>query len=229
MLSVTGWEVLPRDGIETIILGSYTKAGEVFALDIKILDVQSKELLRSASSRGYGISSILTNQIDELSENIFRELHLPKMTDETTTPISEVTTTSIEAYHYYIRGKEEYEKRNIERSRQFLEKAVKLDTTFASAYSHLGIVYNTLANQKAGKEAFQKAKYYSHKATEKERLYIEAECAAFLENDIEKRSNLKLKIIKKYPQEKRAHLSLAYYYYSRRKLYDQALERYCSV
>lgn len=66
-----GFEICQLDGIETFVLGSYTKAGEVFALDIKVLDVKSKELMQSASSHGQGISSILTNHIDELSDNIF--------------------------------------------------------------------------------------------------------------------------------------------------------------
>lgn len=224
-----GFDICESDGIETIILGSYTKAGEVFALDIKMLDVRSKELLQSTRTSGYGISSILTSQIDDLSHNILLKLGVSEEMEKSIRPLSEVTTTSMEAYNYFIRGREEWEKRNIESSRQFFERAVKLDTTFATAYSYLAKAHYTLSNPKAGKEVLLKAKNYSDKATEKEKLYIEVTSAIFLENNSEKRFDLDRKIIKKYPQEKRAHLDLAYYRYARRKLYAQALDRFKKV
>jgi serine/threonine protein kinase/tetratricopeptide (TPR) repeat protein len=223
-----GFEICRMDGIETIVLGSYTKAGDVFALDIKVLDVKTKELLQSASSHGQGISSILTNQIDELSDDIFRELGVSEKISEPKRPISQVTTNSMEAYNYFIRGREEFERRNGENARQFLEKAVRIDTTFATAYSYLAIEYYVLDNRKAGVEAMQKARHYSDKATEKERLYIAAR-SAMLENNQDKRYDLERKLTEKYPQEKRAHLDLAYHCYARRKLYPQALERFKKV
>ena len=219
-----GFDICQMDGIETIVLGSFTKAGEVFALDIKMLDVKSKELLKSTRTHGRGISSILTNQIDELSINIYQELGFSDQNGKSIRPLSEVTTSSMEAYNYFIRGRDEFDKRNIENSRQFLEKAVRLDTTFATAYSYLAKAYYTLGNPKAGSIALQKAKNYSEKATEKERLYIQVVSAIFLENNSEKRFDLEQKIIEKYPQEKRAYLDLAYYYYTRKKMYTQALE-----
>ena len=223
-----GFEICRMDGIETIVLGSYTKAGDVFALDIKVLDVKTKELLQSASSHGQGISSILTNQIDELSDDIFRELGVSEKISEPKRPISQVTTNSMEAYNYFIRGREEFERRNGENARQFIEKAVRIDTTFATAYSYLAIEYYVLDNRKAGVEAMQKARHYSDKATEKERLYIAAR-SAMLENNQEKRYDLERKLTEKYPQEKRAHLDLAYHCYAQRKLYPQALERFKKV
>ena len=65
-----GFEPTPAEGIETIVLGSYIKAGETFATDVKVLDVGTKKLLRSAGSKGEGVSSIINNQIDELTREI---------------------------------------------------------------------------------------------------------------------------------------------------------------
>ncbi len=67
-----GFELCRLEGVESIILGSFVKAGDVFATDVKVLDVQSKRLLKSASSKGEGVGSILQNQIDELSQAISR-------------------------------------------------------------------------------------------------------------------------------------------------------------
>ncbi|UCF64700.1 MAG: protein kinase, partial [bacterium] len=221
--SELGFELCQMDGIETIILGSYTRAGDVFALDIKMLDVQSKELLQSASSQGHGVSSILTQQIDELSQAIFNELGISEQTTETIRPISEVTASSIEAYNFFIRGREEWEKRNIERARQFFERAIHLDSTFASAYFYLAKSHSWLGNFKSRNAAILKAKNYSNKATEKERLYIEAGIAGYLENNPENRIYLLQKIIAKYPQEKYAYFELAQLYQFKGRSYSLVL------
>ncbi len=65
-----GFEVCRLEGVEAIVLGSFVKAGDIFATDVKVLDEQSKRLLKSASSKGEGVGSILQNQIDELSKAI---------------------------------------------------------------------------------------------------------------------------------------------------------------
>ncbi|MGB6866585.1 MAG: serine/threonine-protein kinase, partial [Candidatus Aminicenantaceae bacterium] len=65
-----GFELCRREGVEAIVLGSFIKAGEMFATDVKVLDVETKSLLKSASSKGEGVSSILKTQIDELSRDI---------------------------------------------------------------------------------------------------------------------------------------------------------------
>jgi TolB-like protein len=69
-----GFELCEKDGIDAIVLGSFVKAGNMFATDVKVLDVHSKQLLKSASARGEGVESILKSQIDQtfLSEGSCR-------------------------------------------------------------------------------------------------------------------------------------------------------------
>jgi len=43
------------DGIEAIILGTFTKGGNTFATDAKVLDVRSKQIIKTAGSRGEGV------------------------------------------------------------------------------------------------------------------------------------------------------------------------------
>jgi serine/threonine protein kinase len=47
-----GFELCRREGVESIVLGSFIKAGDMFATDVKVLDVDTKKLLNSASSKG---------------------------------------------------------------------------------------------------------------------------------------------------------------------------------
>jgi tetratricopeptide (TPR) repeat protein len=93
------------------------------------------------------------------------------------------------------------------------------------AYYDLARIYFWLQNTKAGEETLQKAQRYINRTTEKEKLYIEAGFAEFIGSDSEKRFNRLHQITEKYPQEKRAHLDLAWFYFNRKKLYTQAIER----
>jgi tetratricopeptide (TPR) repeat protein len=62
---------------------------------------------------------------------------------------------------------------------------------------------------RASGEALEKAMTLAQKATDKERLYIEADHAAFIEKDEPKSIRLLNQLIDKYPKEKRAHFALA--------------------
>jgi TolB-like protein len=47
-----GFRLCRMEGIETIVRGSFVKMGNMYATDVKVLDVESKGLLKSAGSRG---------------------------------------------------------------------------------------------------------------------------------------------------------------------------------
>jgi serine/threonine protein kinase/Tfp pilus assembly protein PilF len=211
-----GFEVCRKSGIDALVLGSYIKAGETFATDVKVLNVASKQILKTASSKGDGVSSVLKTQIDEISRTISRGLGPVAAKIEISQPkIAELTTTSMEAYNYFLRGRDDYEKFHYADARRFLEKAVSLDPTFAVAYLYLGQAIGQLLDAKAQTEAYEKAKTYSNKASEKERLYIESYYAGAVERNPEKRLRLLLELTKKYPQEKDAHYELGFFYQSR--------------
>jgi len=208
-----GFELCRLEGVESIILGTFVKAGDIFATDVKVLDVQSKRLLKSASSKGEGVGSILQNQIDELSQAISKSVGISeKVLGGTKMRISDITTPSMEVYNYFLRGRDEYEKGYYADARRFLEKAVELDSTFAVAYLYLARVYANFRNIKKEERAYEKAKAFSEKATNKERLYIEAAFARRIEDNQEKRFQILKQMAKKYPGEKRVHTSLGSYY-----------------
>ena len=209
-----GFEFCRREGIEAIVLGSFVKAGEMFATDVKVLESGTKKLLKSAGARGEGVGSILKSQIDELSRNISRGIGLSERKIAATAPakIIDLTTNSMDAYNYFLRGRDDYEKFFYQDAQKFLKKAVELDPTFAVAYLYLAKADGNLLEYKARDEAQEAAKKYSQKATEKERLYIEAAYASVIERNPEKRFRILSDLVKKYPEEKYAHFELGLYY-----------------
>ncbi len=221
-----GFELCQREGIQAIVLGSFIKAGDMFATNVKVLNTENKRIIKSTSSRGEGVDSILRTQIDDLSREILRGVGISGQKIETNNnQISDFTTDSMEAYSNFLKGREDLDKLYDEEARQSLEKAVILDPEFAYAYLLLGRAYSSLRLTKARNEAFEKAKTYSEKATEKERLYIEAVYARIIERDPEKRFQILKQMAEEYPKEKRVHQELGSYYHGK-KLYDQAIEKF---
>ncbi|HDZ26459.1 MAG TPA: serine/threonine protein kinase, partial [Candidatus Aminicenantes bacterium] len=183
-----GFKLCRMEGVESIILGSFIKAENMFATDIKVLDVETKKLLKSASSKGMGVDSILKTQIDELSKEITEGIGLARERIEPVkAPIIDATTSSMEAYKYFLQGTDMIRKFYFEDAIGFLEKAVELDPDFATAYGYLAGSYSWIGNIGARDEAIKKAKALSQKTTDKERLFIEARYAGFIERDREKR------------------------------------------
>jgi len=220
-----GFEVCRREGIEAVVVGFFSKAGETFVSDVKVLDAGTREVLKSASARGEGVNSILRSQIDEISRAVSRGIGRPALKVELALPkIVDLTTNSMEAYHYFLRGRDDVDNLMAPDAKKFLEKAIALDPTFAVAYLYLSRAEFQLLDWKLRDEALKKAKEYAAKATEKERLFIEAQYAATIENDPAKRRRLLVELTGKYPSEKFAYYELGLHDYSTERYTEAAQE-----
>jgi serine/threonine protein kinase/Tfp pilus assembly protein PilF len=219
-----GFQLCRMEGIDAIVLGFFTKAGDMFATDVKVLDVNTKSLLKTASSKGEGDGSILRSQIDELSAEISRGIGISERKIKASqVPITEVTTSSIEAYEYFIRGRTEFDKFQYDKSRQSLEKAIEIDPNSAMAYSQLSLVYDGLGDTKARNEAIQKAKLHADRATDREKLLIDAAYTIYVENDLDGWGSMIEVYTQKYPKEKRGHYWMGLYFYVNEK-FDKSIE-----
>jgi tetratricopeptide (TPR) repeat protein len=224
-----GFELCQKDGVEVIVLGLVSKSGNTFVTDAKVLAVDTKKLLGTANSRGDSPDSIFKNQIDELSRQIAKNVGLSERRIEAAKmEVREVTTSSAEAYTHYLKGREALTNFDWVEARKSLEKAVELDPTFAAAYFNLAQADYMLANAREGTEAVKKAREFSQKATELERLLIEAQYASAVENDREKRLRILKEAADKYPKDKDVHTLLAMAY-SGRGMREQSIEEYNKV
>jgi tetratricopeptide (TPR) repeat protein/tRNA A-37 threonylcarbamoyl transferase component Bud32 len=221
-----GFDLCKMDGVNAIVLGSFAKAGNIFVTNAQVLDVGTKNLLGTASSKGEGPDSLLNTQIDELSRQIAKSIGLSDLKIEAAKmKVQDVTTSSTEAYNYYLKGSEQIIDFDWDGARQSLEKAVELDPTFASAYSSLSYAYYMLNNSRESNEALKKAWDFSQKATEKERLLIEADYAGAIEKNPQKSLQILKETAEKYPKDKEVHSLLALYY-SIRGMHEQSVEEY---
>jgi serine/threonine protein kinase/tetratricopeptide (TPR) repeat protein len=222
----TGFEICRSQGIENIVLGSFTKAGDVFATDAKVLDVRTKKLLKSATSKGESIASIINNQIDELSYNISMGIGVSEKNLAQSQPrIAEVTTSSMEAYTHFLKGRDYYDKWYATDARRHFEAAIELDSTFATAYLYLSWTLSGLRDESASNQALERAREFSHKATERESLYIEAYYGNIIEANWEKFMRVLNLMAQKYPNDKRIYSDQGDFYRGAR-LYDDAINAF---
>jgi serine/threonine protein kinase/tetratricopeptide (TPR) repeat protein len=193
-----GFELCQEDGVEIIILGSVTKADSTFVTDAKVLEVGTKKLLATANSRGDGASSILRTQIDDLSRQVAKGIGISeRKAAGLRMQIEGMTTSSLEAYKYYLLGEDELIKIRPPQAHEYFKKAVEIDPNFAMALRRLG------------GESLEKAMILANKVTEKERLYIEADFVRNIEKNKQKAISLYRKLADRYPKEKNAFLALA--------------------
>jgi serine/threonine protein kinase/Flp pilus assembly protein TadD len=212
-----GFDLCRQDNVEALVLGSYVKAGETFATDVKIFDVTTRKMMKSFTAQGVGAQSILEKQIAQLSREISRGVGLSKKAvDETKTLMAQTPTASIDAYKFYLAGHEKLEKVYFDEAREDFEKAIELDPQFALAYYDLFHVLFQLGNLPASRKALAKAKQLSGRAPEKDGLYIEAAWASSNEGDYEKNFRILQEIAAKYPKEKDIHLALSVVYMGKR-------------
>ena len=207
------FEACRKEGIEALVLGSFVRAGETFATDVQVLDASTKHLLKSASAKGAGVDSILKSQIDEISRTIRRGIALPPLKIEAAArKIIDLTTGSMEAYNYYLKAQEAYDNFFYMDAKKLAEQAVAVDPEFATAYSLLSQADGALYDYPARRDALEKAKTYSARATERERLFIEARYASIIERDSAKRRRLLQELVQKYPDDSQAHSELGISY-----------------
>ncbi len=146
--------------------------------------------------------------VDRLTKNIKKDLSLPSAAmEELDSPIADVTTHSQKAYLHYLEGIDFYSRFYNNEARRSFEMALEYDSTFAMVYYYLSSLNNASA-----RDLILKAVEYSDKINIKEQIYIRSREASISGKDSLAMEYLG-KIIKQYPDEKRALYQLGMYEY----------------
>jgi tetratricopeptide (TPR) repeat protein len=129
--------------------------------------------------------------------------------------IEEATTTSLEALKAYSQGIVARRTQGDFESIPFFRRAIELDSDFALAHARLGTVYGNLSRKEEADAATTRAYELREKASERERLYIEARYYTTVTNDLDTAIDLYRQLLATYPQDYAAHTNLASIYRTR--------------
>jgi len=198
-----GVEICERADINTLVLTSIRQFGDLYSVDLKILDVDKNEYLYTTNVQAEGKKNI-PDLIDQISKQT--RISLAEQAEEVEKnqrEIASLTTKNLEAYkHYDLGEKAMFSFAWNEAEKNFI-KAIEFDSTFAMAHYNLAYTYQWSFNSKQ-EEYINKAVKYIESAPDKERLYIRAQSI----KDFQSRIPIYQEIIDKYPNEKFAYFEI---------------------
>jgi len=196
-----GREICHSANINSLVLTSIRQFGELYSIDLKILDIEKDEYLFSTNVQTEGKKNI-PGLIDEISKQT--RISLAEKAEEiekTQRDIASLTTKNLEAFKYYDLGLKEIYNNQWNDGIKHFEKAIEIDSTFALAYYQLAFSYQWKFNVPKTQEYIKMAVLYIESVPAKERLYIRAQSV----QDKLSRLHIYEELIQKYPNEKLAY------------------------
>jgi serine/threonine protein kinase/Tfp pilus assembly protein PilF len=121
--------------VATVLEGSVRKAGNRLRVTAQLVKVSDGYQLWS-ESYSRELADVFEVQ-EEIAQNIVRALRV-MLTDEEKRAIEKVATANVQAYEYYLRGRQFYHqwrRKSVEQARRQFERAIELDPGYALAYT----------------------------------------------------------------------------------------------
>ena len=217
--------VADETGVNHILQGSLTKAGETFRIDYSLQGILSGETVGSDRMEGEGIASIFP-MVDELTKKIKTDLNLSQeqIAADVDREIGGITTNSLEAYKYYIEGRRYLNSGEYQKSIPFMQRAISLDPEFAMAYLSLANSYGRMYFTAEVKKYRQKAFELSDRLPDREKYLIQGDFYRQSEKTTDKAIEALEKLVELYPDAWLGYRNLAYVYASSFEQWDKAIE-----
>lgn len=209
-----------------IASGYYTKAGETYLVRLTIQDAQTGKIVGTEEAKGTGVGSFF-DLADELALKIKPHLELTAVdvTNDIDSDLERVTTSSIEAYQYYIQGTKLGHAWKWDAAIEMLEKAVAVDPEFAMAYRRLYAFYNNTGKnaeaRKNGDKALELSKTQDRLSL-REKLAIEG----YLLRDPSVRLEKYTRLLELYPDDFIGNNQIAVFYAVQLEDYEKAAKHY---
>jgi serine/threonine protein kinase/tetratricopeptide (TPR) repeat protein len=222
-------EVASRGGVNHILRGSYSKAGNTIRIDTVLQDATTGEPIATERVEGIGEEGIFS-MVDELTGKIKTNFNFSKekIASDLDEEIGKITTSSPEAYKYYLEGTNYERSGNARNAIESYKKAVELDPEFAIAYNDMGIQYYNLGLRDEEKKYLKKAYELREKVSEKERYEIEASFYGLSEKTYGESIEVFNKLIELSPEYPILRNDLGWTY-MRLEQWDKAIEQFSII
>jgi serine/threonine protein kinase/tetratricopeptide (TPR) repeat protein len=177
-------EIADRARVENVLVGSYVRAGGTIRISARIQDARSGRIVTAENVEGEG-ESALFRLVDELTRRFAASMRTLRTGPSSLLPkpgegesgldrgLSQITTSSIEAYRYYAEGLAFHERNLSAQAVPLLQKATEIDSDFAMAYAKLAVVNNNLGRMIERDQYARQALARVDRLTTRERYYIE--------------------------------------------------------
>ena len=219
-------QVAVEGRVNHILQGAYARAGDEFRINVTLQDAGSGELVGSESVAGKGEASIFA-MVDELTRRVKANFKLSPqdIASDIDKDVGKITTSSTEAYKYYLEGIRHDLKGEYRQVIESMEKAVAIDPGFASAYLAMSWSYGNLVFFAEEKKYLEKALALSDRLTDREKYNIQGHYYGMSEKTYDKAAEALEKLLTLYPDDILGGNRLAIVYSGLGET-EKAIERY---
>jgi tetratricopeptide (TPR) repeat protein len=221
ILPSVGSEIATRAKVKTFILGNILKAGEKLRIQVKLLDTVTGEVVRSDFIDGEGQDDFF-NMAETLSDHVKDYLEIKAFAEDPDYPLSDVLTSSAEAYRHYIEGRSLFIASDYQAAIESFTRAVEIDTNFTTAQAHLAIVFWNMGRIDEAQGWFDRAYSRKNEVPYKSQLILEAVRAGF-ERRMDEVIRWYKKILEIDPQLRWVWFNVGYTYIKTEQ-FDQAIQ-----
>jgi serine/threonine protein kinase/tetratricopeptide (TPR) repeat protein len=189
-------DLCERLGSKAYIAGSIASLGRDYVIALQAVNCASGDSLAQEQEQAAGKERVLgamTRAATDLRKRLGESLNTVLKFD---TPI-EATTSSLEALKAFSIASMSEEAEAV----PALERAIKLDSNFASAYAALGIWYSNRGENGLAREAIAKAYALRDKVSERENYRISGAYFTYVTGEVEKANRTYIEFAQAYPRD----------------------------
>jgi eukaryotic-like serine/threonine-protein kinase len=179
-------EICQRQGIKAMLTGTIASLGNHYVITLAAVNGSTGDSLASEQVEVDSKEQVLKS-LDKAASDLRQKMgESLASVQQFAKPLEQATTSSLEALQAFSLGHDEHQKMQEDSALPHLKKAVELDPNFAIAYATLGVVYSNTGHGAEGAQAVKKAYELRDRASEREKLYIQAHYYSEVTLDAEK-------------------------------------------
>jgi len=168
-----------RLGVKAYLAGTVATLGTSYVISINAVNCATGDVFAREQAMAPDKTAVLQAVSDAATKMRARLGESLSSIQKLSTPYTNVTTASLQAFHAFSLGEEEHRMgRDFPQASSFYEEAIRLDPAFAMAYARLGVAYSNAGALSKAEGYLKQAYDMRERVTERERMYIEAQYAS---------------------------------------------------
>ncbi len=167
-----------RLGVKAYLAGTIANLGPSYVISINAVNCATGEVFAREQETAPDKTAVLQAVAKAATAMRARLGESMASIQKLSTPYTNVTTTSLQAFHAFSLGEEEHRMgRDFPQASSFYQEALRLDPSFAMAYARLGVAYGNQGAATKAIDYLKRAYDLRERVTERERMYIESQYA----------------------------------------------------
>ena len=191
-----------------VVLGSIADEGNNYRIGLNAVNCKTDSTLASAFANAKS-RSVAVRIVGNLGAQFRAKLGEPRNSvQQFNRPLDEATSSSIEALQAFGQAEKARMESGSLAAVPFLKRATDLDSSFALAWTYLGIVYGNLDNDRLQSEYLSRAYQLRNRVSRRDEFAIEASYYSMVEGDVEKSIPIYKLWLQNYPRDRIALINL---------------------